>query len=222
MPLAFIDMTSRNPQPSDRRQARPSFNAGVVAGAIKPAKTAHSACDQGFDFRCFRYVRFDKNGVTTFLLDESSRFASAIAVEIGYNDLGAFLEKFKRGSTADPSSRASHQRYLSRHEAHLDSAAINGGALFKIIQPSGIVRQNALSQFSKTNRRHEIVDQRFVAKITISSEYVATELLLVRRRVGPIAAPNAATGATARVAPASQDPVWWPEGWCSRGRVPTV
>src|SRR6187200_2714004 len=67
-------------------------------------------------------------------------------------------------------------------------------ALLETVKPRRVVRQDSLGQFRRTSCGQEVVDQRFVAKTTIRRKDGATHMLVVRRRVWPVATPHAAIG----------------------------
>src|SRR5262245_23329840 len=65
--------------------------------------------------------------------------------------------------------------------------------LFETVKPRRVVGQNSLGQFYRAGSTNEIIDQRFVAKTTIRRQDGATHVLIVRRRMRPVAAPYTTT-----------------------------
>ena len=118
MPVAFTDMTLSKSSSDCSARNDSAFDTGVVARAVKSTKGCHGACDQTLDVRSVGDVCLNKNCVSRLLSYESNRFAASIAVQIGHNNLGTFVCKFERSSTANPRPLAGHKSYLPRHKAH--------------------------------------------------------------------------------------------------------
>lgn len=113
MPVAFTDMTLSKSSSDCSARNDSAFDTGVVARAVKSTKG-----DPTLDVRSVGDVCLNKNCVSRLLSFESNCFAASIAVQIGHNNLGTFVCKFERSSTANPRPRAGHKSYLSRHKAH--------------------------------------------------------------------------------------------------------
>ena len=102
MPVAFTDMTLSKSSSDCSARNNSAFDTGVVARAVKSTKGCHGACDQTLDVRSVGDVCLNKNCVSRLLSFESNCFAASIAVQIGHNNLGTFVCKFERSSTANP------------------------------------------------------------------------------------------------------------------------
>ena len=113
MPVAFTDMTLSKSSSDCSARNDSAFDTGVVARAVKSTKG-----DPTLDVRSVGDVCLNKNCVSRLLTFESNCFAASIAVQIGHNNLGTFVCKFERSSTANPRPRAGHKSYLPRHKAH--------------------------------------------------------------------------------------------------------
>lgn len=113
MPVAFTDMTLSKSSSDCSARNDSAFDTGVVARAVKSTKG-----DPTLDVRSVGDVCLNKNCVSRLLSFESNCFAASIAVQIGHNNLGTFVCKFERSSTANPRPRAGHKSYLPRHKAH--------------------------------------------------------------------------------------------------------
>ena len=105
MPVAFTDMTLSKSSSDCSARNNSAFDTGVVARAVKSTKGCHGACDPTLDVRSVGDVCLNKNCVSRLLSFESNCFAASIAVQIGHNNLGTFVCKFERSSTANPRPR---------------------------------------------------------------------------------------------------------------------
>src|SRR4029077_3348677 len=135
-----------------------------------------------------------------FVGDRTGDDIARTACRVGNDDLDRTarigLAPCWRGTpcTDDSDDNPGSQRTSGPHDEILP-VILDVLLLFETVKPCRIVRQNTLGQFRCADRLHEIVDQRFVTKITISPKDGATHLPLMRRRMRPIAPPDTPTGA---------------------------